>query len=120
MVRRRIWLMATVAAFLTLQTPLCALACLESPGEAQPPCHEGASSPGGAPPSHDDCEGCNLGSAALLQAPDPHSEAPTPPPAALIAFSRGIDPGGCPASAISADTDLPPPDILLRKSTLLI
>jgi len=122
MARRRIWLLATAVAFLTLQTPLCALACLERSETTAPPCHADDSepSPQGAPDSHDDCGGCQLSSQSLLPGPDLHPE--TSPPSLPAARPRwaGLAPGPAQLPAIPVATDLPPPDVLLRKATLLL
>jgi len=124
---KRSLLTTMVAALYVLPAPLCAAACIESPqpaavaGHAEPPCHEEApsSAPPGAPGSHDDC-GC--------QSPDETLTSRT--------AERTLDPAkalGCVAavrvmtlrlaslpSGIPHQGDLPPPDLLLLKSTLLL
>jgi hypothetical protein len=125
--QRRIWLMATVAALFGLQAPLCAIACLTSAGAestavhlAEPPCHEqvAQSSPPAAPPPHDDgC--CEFAAEMVLPA-----SAATSSVAALAVVpplaSQQLHASVRRAPAIPTVGDLPPPDILLLKSTLLI
>ena len=128
MLRPRIWLMATVAAIFALQAPLCALACLDSSvaagaaaQEAEHPCHEQSrgSTPADTPTSHEG-SGCDLGCEALLVGSDTPSNLPTlavvTPTASAEAFYSGL----ISAPAVPKEADLPPPDILLLKSTLLI
>jgi hypothetical protein len=128
MARQRVWLIATVAAFFALHAPLCAFACLESPAaaqtaaqEAEHPCHEQrpASTPADAPTSHEDGS-CALACEALL----PSSDTPTNLSALAIlplsAPSAACYSGLVFAQAVPRDADLPPPDILLLNSTLLI
>ena len=127
--RRSSWLIATLTALFGLQAPLCALACLDlsdsTPVAAQggePPCHESSTdpSPTGAPGSHEGC-GCESAYEALL--PGTGSDLSS---VSTLAFAP---PGTLPYPADSSAaialpvpqvTDLPPPDILLIKSTLLI
>ena len=126
-VRRYIWLIATVAALFVLQAPLCALACSES-AEANPStlaeksCHEEGSdsSPAGQSNSHEDCE-CNFAAGGLVSQPIA-SISPT-------SVEIGISPSPLPELTysnpgqellVAQNTDLPPPDILLLKSTLII
>ena len=122
---------AAVAALFVLQAPLCALACLPS-SSAMPmadtassdssPCHEEpASSPSEPPsPGHDDC-GCSGESfEAVLASPDTSFTgtsivAVVPATLTLAGYAGGNRPFLQPG-----ETDLPPPDILLLKSTLLI
>ncbi|MAG33754.1 MAG: hypothetical protein CL908_22980 [Deltaproteobacteria bacterium] len=129
--RRRIWLIATVAALLTLQAPLCGLACLES-SESGPmaaseamdsPCHESAPSRGPSEParSHDDCS-CEDSYAALVPGLEtPSSSIQSPQTFAPSRFSETVRRCAVAVPQIcSGATNLPPPDILLLKSTLLI
>ena len=131
-VKRRNWLIATLAALFVLQTPLCALACLpnaaadEASAEAHhgSSCHEEAPSP--RPSSeprdaHGDC-GCGDSYTAVLASADQtFSNVQTSPVIATkelevplnAIFSRTIE-------VRLSEADLPPPDILLLKSTLLI
>ena len=124
-------LIAAVAALFVLQAPLCVLACLPS-SSAIPmadmassdssPCHEEPAGSPAEPPSsgHDDC-GCSGETfEAVLASPDKSfTGAPVvavaPATLSLAAHSRGNRPLLQPG-----ETDLPPPDILLLKSTLLI
>ncbi len=131
--KRRNQLIATLAAFFVLQAPLCVFACLqnaapdESTTEAHhtsPPCHEEAPSPGSSSEpgnAHEDC-GCGDSYTAVLASADQTfstvQSSPVLPPTALEV----------PLNAVLSRTtkvrlreaDLPPPDILLLKSTLLI
>jgi hypothetical protein len=128
-VTRRVWLIATVTALFGLQAPLCALACIENSVDSAPiatqhddrPCHQessDSSEPGA--PAHEDC-GCELAYEALppnqtdatssalglmFVAPSALSQ----PPAAYLHLSHWLP----------AATNLPPPDILLLKSTLIL
>ena len=131
-VKRRNRLIATLAALFVLQAPLCVLACLSggAPDESavaahhdSPPCHEQAptSEPAEPSDSHDDC-GCGDSYEAVLATADQTfsnvQNSPVLPPTTHRA----------PVNAVFSTTtrvrlneaDLPPPDILLLKSTLLI
>lgn len=128
-VRRRIGLMAGAAILLTLHAPLCALACLDTPAaseiaahDAESPCHAEPPEPSPAddPGSHADCEGCGLARAALLPGSDTGTLLPHVALAPRGASQPAIRASASFAPAVSETTDLPPPDILLRKSTLLL
>ncbi len=121
-------LLATLAAFAVFQAPLCALACLDGSGSSAaestearevPPCHE-APEPAEPAESHDDSCCSDAFAAALKQSEKsaagvalatPPREHPLPP--APRAVERQV-------AVVPLETDLPPPDILLLKSTLLI
>lgn len=132
-VKRRTWLIATLTALFVLQTPLCALACLPSPAPAEspaeahhasPPCHEQTPTTAPTEPddAHNDC-GCeDVDRAVLASAADQtFSQVQSTPvlPARelrlslIAAFNRM-------AGLQLNEANLPPPDILLLKSTLLI
>jgi hypothetical protein len=131
-VKRRNWLIATLAALFVLQTPLCVLACQlnAAPDEAgaeahhASSCHEEAPSPRSSSEprdAHGDC-GCGDSYTAVLASADQTvsnvQSSPVLPPTALevplnAVFSRTTKVQLC-------EADLPPPDILLLKSTLLI
>ena len=142
-VKRRNWLIATLAALFVLQAPLCVLACLtnatqdESTAEAlhasPPPCHEQAphtqaphtqaptSAPDKPADTHNDC-GCEDSFTAVLASADKtFTNVQT---SQVIATKALEDPvGAVLRSTIDvrlSEADLPPPDILLLKSTLLI
>ena len=137
-VKRRNWLIAILAALFVLQAPLCVLACLtnatqdESTAEAlhasPPPCHEQAphtQTPTPAPnkpaDTHNDC-GCEDSFTAVLASADKtFTNVQT---SQVIATKALEDPvGAVLRSTIDvrlSEADLPPPDILLLKSTLLI
>lgn len=126
--KRRTWLIATMTALFALQVPLCALACFDMAetgptATSERPCHEGNpdSSPASESNSHDDC-GCKLAPEALVSQ---LSESNTTTASIGIFLSakqlteltnsaRGHTP------RVKQDTNLPPPDILLLKSTLII
>ena len=133
MAKRPIWLIATVLALFGLQVPLCALACTQGPAaesitahQAEPPCHgqssqeqSNDSSPSEAPRSEGEC-GCELAYEAPLLGADSISNyggvaflLPGAPGRLLDSSVRG-------ARTVPTSTDLPPPDILLLKSTFLI
>jgi len=141
-VKRRIWLIATVTALFVLQAPFCALACMPDSSSANPeaaatqsemPCHGSASntsptSPKGIPTgSHNERErecGCEDSlSAALLSNLDFKNSnvAETPaivsPALSSVALAPQIERS---LRAQPGMADLPPPDILLLKSTYLI
>jgi hypothetical protein len=137
-VKRRNWLIATLAALFVLQDPLCVLACLtnaaqdESTAEtlhaSPPPCHEQAphtQTPTPAPnkpaDTHNDC-GCEDSFTAVLASSD--KTFPNVQTSQVIATKALEDPVGAVfRSTIDvrlSEADLPPPDILLLKSTLLI
>ena len=137
-VKRRNWLIAILAALFVLQAPLCVLACLtnaaqdESTAEtlhaSPPPCHEQAphtQTPTPAPnkpaDTHNDC-GCEDSFTAVLASADKtFTNVQT---SQVIATKALEDPvGAVLRSTIDvrlSEADLPPPDILLLKSTLLI
>lgn len=133
--KRRNWLIAAVAAVFVLQAPLCVFACIptDAPnadtamadGDHMPACHEQApassESPSQPANSHDDC-GCETSYSAVLASPDQtFSTAQN-----VVAFSpRALDTSLIRlitrvSTAWQSETDLPPPDILLLKSTLII
>ena len=128
LVKQRNWLIATATTLFVLQAPLCALACLERSEAAtaqahspERPCHEegSESTPTDSPNSHEDC-GCELGHQALVPSPDAQLYAPflafaSPGPSSEAVYSMVYFEPAAPRA-----TDLPPPDILLLKSTLLI
>ena len=147
-VKRRNWLIAILAALFVLQAPLCVLACLtnaaqdESTAEAlhasPPPCHEQAphtqtphtqaphtqaptSAPDKPADTHNDC-GCEDSFTAVLASSD--KTFPNVQTSQVIATKALEDPVGAVfRSTIDvrlSEADLPPPDILLLKSTLLI
>ena len=123
--KRHTWLIATVVALFGLQAPICALACLQGPtadlteASSTPPCHERGpeSPPSQAPDADRNC--CAFASGAtVFDASVPVVIAPlavTP----RIALWRPASQ----AAVVHVDTmraSLPPPDILLLKSTLII
>jgi len=126
--RRTRWLLAIVAAFFVLQAPLCALACFESFGTdssetAERSCHDerSGSSPARESSSHDDC-GCNFDSQPLVSQPT-YSNTTTSSIEIIGApslRSERIDSSRVRESQVAQNADLPPPDILLLKSTLII
>ena len=126
LMKRRTRQIATVVALIGLQAPICALACMQSPtlglaavGSAMPPCHErgSESSPSQAPRSDRDC--CAFaGEAAVF-------DASVPVLIASVAVTSRSAFWWPVAHAAVAHVDiiaasLPPPDILLLKSTLII
>ena len=137
-VKRRNWLIATLAALFLLQAPLCVLACLtnaaadDSTAEAlhasQPSCHEQAphtQTPTPAPDkpadSHNDCACEDSFTAVLASADKTFANVQTSQVIATKALEEPF--GAVFLSTIDirlSEADLPPPDILLLKSTLLI
>ena len=130
---RRALLIVSLAALFGLGAPLCLVACLEGgpaapvaasahDTEQSPPCHGGApASPAEAPGSEHECD-CASFPVLLTKGESTsfngalHVAAPAP---LLVAFR-------VPSSESSAprlwerQRDLPPPDVLLLKSTLLV
>ena len=117
------------AALFVLQAPLCLLACLPS-ADAAPmdaakhgSCHEDAPSDAPSAPthSHEDC-GCEDSQCALVLSADQSlsnifslvSPLPSLRADGRSTSSRWVQ------RAQPKETDLPPPDVLLLKSTLLI
>ena len=137
-VKRRNWLIATLAALFVLQAPLCVLACLtnaaqdESTAEtlhaSPPPCHEQAphtQTPTPAPnkpaDTHNDC-GCEDSFTAVLASADKTFENVQ---TSQVIATKALEDPFCAVLRSTIDVrlseaDLPPPDILLLKSTLLI
>ena len=124
--KRRIWLIATLAALFGLGAPFCALACLQSPaadsvvaGGAMHPCHENDPdpSPPEAPGSDSDC--CEFAYDAIFFDAGTPSSITTPFATHRTASWQPVS-SVLLAQAVSVATSLPPPDILLLKSTLLI
>jgi hypothetical protein len=125
--KRHIWLIATVTALFVLQVPFCALACFE-PASADPSavaessCHETSSdsSPAGESNSHTDC-GCDFTTQALVSQPvDANTTASIE---FVVHRTDRIEPTHSrrsQAPQVEQNADLPPPDILLQKSTLII
>lgn len=131
--RRRIRLIATLTAFFVLQAPLCALACFDQvdvtgdsadalPNPASPPCHAEHSpdSPApGEPNSPLDC-GCDFAAQVVINHASDLGLTHDP----VFAVSSRCQKSDC-ADAdsklfVAYCGDLPPPDILLLKSTLLL
>ena len=121
------WLVATMAALFLLQAPFCALACFGG-SEADPSavaensCHEESSdsSPAGESSSHEDC-GCSFASEALVSQPiDANATTSyeifvSPLRQSELTYSRTVQ-----QLLVAQNADLPPPDILLLKSTFII
>jgi hypothetical protein len=119
---------ATVAALLALQAPLCALACVAGSeaataahDDSADPCHQApAGSPSDrAPDSHEEC-GCEPADEALL--PDTSGSTATLAQAFVShsPLSEPAKPGLHRLLDVPGNTDLPPPDIPLLNSAFLI
>ncbi len=124
--KRRTGLIATLTAFFVLQAPICALACVENPAPDSAAvghsCHDESSGPSPAeePASHEGC-GCELAPEAFASQASDSNLKQTHLHVAPV--RRGPDLSAAfesAASSIARNIDLPPPDILLVKSTLLI
>lgn len=131
--KQRSWLIAIVAAVFVLQAPLCVFACIPgstsnaemADGQPSPSCHEPAPSSSETPDdpaeSHDDCS-CDASYRAILASPEQsYSNVQTVvalPPRVLD--TRRVGHVTRASIVWPSETDLPPPDILLLKSTLLI
>jgi hypothetical protein len=120
-VRAHRWRLAILTALFVLQAPLCSLACIEdshAASDGPPPCHAEAptSAPEEAPRSHDDC-GCESSAEVVPLAK--HASPLAEPAAMLPAFAlRALAPAARWDRRIAGEVGLPPPDLLLRKSTL--
>jgi hypothetical protein len=126
-VKRHVKLITLVTALFVAQVPFCALACFQpsevsSSAAQESSCHEKSSnsSPAGESNSHDDC-GCDFAIQALLSQP---IDSNTTTPVDFLVSGRQqlapTDSSSSRAPQVRQDTDLPPPDILLLKSTLII
>ncbi len=128
--KRWVWITASLAALFGLQGPLCSVACAESPSSelAVPqagdpmPCH-GALADSSPAPAHRDSDSpcsCEASVVAVLEA----SEAVTANPAAGILPTRVVHVEAL--RGVSTDFHwraperLPPLDVLLLNTTLLI
>ena len=125
---RFVWLTACLAVLFGLQGPLCAAACLAeaapdavaSAPEPAMPCHEPESAPGPLSSEPEEVCGCAGGLVAIAGADvaiDTRGEGATPLPAPVLAW-RPNSLAERPAAAGAGR--LPPPDILLQSSTLLL
>lgn len=131
-------LVSSVAALFVLQAPVCALACIASadasPSDtAQSPCHDEASNsaPAHESNSHEDC-GCGSDSELLVSqashsyaTPTTGTRTRTSASSAKIFLSalQRLELAYLPSTRAARDvqsTDLPPTDILLEKSTLIL
>lgn len=122
----RALLIASLATFLGAQGPACAWSCLAHTATAAkqahdgaPPCHgEDEHAPTGENASHAFCGCAGMAGAVLAGAGPParNLAAMFPLAGAAVAPPRRAELG--PISVL--ERDLPPPDILLLKSTLLI
>lgn len=124
--------MAAFTALFVLQAPLCALACLPSQPSAAAieeanhgasPCHEQApsSTPSEPSNSHDDCGCADSYTAVLASAEQAPANLPSLTALAPNFLTQELHTSfGWAAHAQPRDASLPPPDILLLKSTLLI
>jgi hypothetical protein len=123
--RRRIWFIAIVTAFFVLHAPLCVLACVEGPSPeataAEHSCHDenSNSSPSEQPSSQSGC-GCE---------PVPEALASQTSDSEIGSLHLHVSPihigvlnvaGVRCEPSVVRNTDLPPPDILLLKSTLIL
>ena len=126
-VKRHVRLITLVTALFVTQVPFCALACFEpsevsSSAVQESSCHEKSSnsSPAGESNSHDDC-GCDFAIQALLSQPIDSNT--TTPVDFLVSGRQQLAPADSSSSRapqVRQHSDLPPPDILLLKSTLII
>jgi hypothetical protein len=129
------WLLAAVAVLFGLQLPLCAAACRHGAeasharmataaahaGEpATPPCHGAPAepAPGADPDPHAECA-CSHAPAAVVAECERSARAQALPAAAIDVATA---PPALPVRTLAPapHTDLPPPDLLLRKATLLL
>jgi hypothetical protein len=128
MVTRHALLLASLAALIGLQVPLCEFACGIDPASLSAaastpeaaPCHEPTEREAPAPgPSHDAC-GC----ASVYAAPVAGTEVPEAPPGWALLGARSLRiASGLPGDRVAQHrhlTCIPPPDILLLKSTLIL
>ncbi len=126
MIRRK-KLIAVVAALFALQAPLCVFACLPSSSPSamhdmahdEPPCHDSA--PADPVDSHDEC-GCEDSYTALPKTLESGTSTGVDLVALPVAPAENPRDSSVPKppSVRLNEADLPPPDILLLNSTLLI
>lgn len=127
---RQTSLIAALTAFFVLHAPLCALACLPSleaaPASAMAHMPDGDAPCHGAPEtpeptgSHDDCACDEAGSAVFLNAEKPLSIDVVVAPLSNVSSIARHDHPRLSSGDAPLETDLPPPDILLLKSTWLL
>lgn len=133
--KRCAWITASLVALFGLQAPLCAVACLEASHEigarsaelagaapmAEMPCH-GAATPEPAPAQSDADPTCTCIAAVVSGAGDASAFAQGLPAAlAPTRLLRSVSLGNRPLEHPGRRVErLPPPDILLFNSTLLI
>ena len=130
--KRRAWLILSFGAYFGLSTPLCTYACLAQVGESHPTAsphsshgsHPFAEEHSNAPRDHlpfdHGCD-CDELARALL------AKGETPKPTPSFAWAVPVTPPHLAPQRIAKlsfakpeEASLPPPDILLLKSTLLI
>lgn len=127
--KRNNWLIAIFTALFVLQAPICAMACLDqvapSPDATAASdhggCHDEVPDPSSSdvPSSHDECGCASAETVVVSQSND--VAASLLQFVVSIAIRFDIVESHAPRShSILAAADLPPPDILLRKSTLNI
>lgn len=130
--KRRVWLVLSIAALFMLREPVCVLACLEESAPvavvadhadgAAAPCHDSTRTPPARVPASEHVCDCDLLQTVLTKGESGKagtaSQLAASPP--LLASFIGVSTAALPAGVWDGERDLPPIDILLRKSTLLI
>ena len=131
--KRHAWLIVAFAALFGLRAPICAWACLaadspaplaaaEHPAQSQSPCHgTPPAAPADVPASDHQCE-CDSFQLVLTKGDATkalHSLEVSAPPLAVLSSSvlLAVEPS---PRLWKRDRSLPPPNILLLNSTLLI
>jgi len=129
-VKFRVLAIALLAALFGVQAPVCTLFCAEGSGaahaaepETPPPCHGARAPADPADPadSHTDCEGCDEGVQAVVLS-EAQVAAPSPV-VALVSLPLGFESAfnrRRPTPSPKTPSQLPPPDIILLKSSLLL
>lgn len=134
LMNRHAWIILSLAALFGLRAPLCVFACMDTGGSApaettahdsgqSAPCHGSGSSSPESPPSPVDHEcDCDQTQLVLTKGDAKRAadalELPTPSLAVVLPLSP-VDPSSSPRLWRRHEA-LPPPDVLLLKSTLLI
>lgn len=125
-VRHRTWIRATLAAFFGLHAPLCAVACVAMADAAptaahrsEPSCHEEPASAPTEAPAEASGSCCDFADQATAPTADGSLAASAVGLVARTPIWQASIAGG-PFARVAAENDLPPPDILLLKSTLIV
>ena len=135
-IRHHVWLALACAALFGLRAPLCLAACIDAAAASEavaesaapPPCHGGMAddTPSSPDPDRAPAHECGCDEFKWVVASHGTTEASKPggtlvlepPPVHLASFTFLAPRSSVPR--VPAPQDLPPPDVLLLKTTLLI